>query len=406
MEIRHMHIVVALTIIFLGALYLFLEESAKPPGPTPEEIGKELLLKSIAFGQNSSTYRYSYFEYSDGFPERYTLISEGKASSIDVESPISKKTIYDLEDETIMCISFQGNQSCSSIKNETLTASYLASMRSRLFDQERAKKEASDTEYRIENNMQMLAPSIKNKDVNGKRCTEIRYVIDYSNATYGDMQRFNIFPGSPVHFEAITCIENRTGEMFESNFNYTFQGKLHTSRFELVETELDSDSRVRAPANISGNAIGLLIIENSYKNELLKCYQKPGSEKDRCIALMALQLRSRDLCGYSGARKDRCLVSIMPYIKDSSVCQEIESADYKDDCYSELAGAFKNESWCDNVIDPMKKQDCVDFAKMTDIPKPAETKNETLNATENQSETPDLIKEIFEKMENQGNSTG
>ena len=68
MEIKHMHVMVALTIIFLIALGFFLEQASKPPGPTPEEIAQTLLYKAVSIGENVTSYSYTYTEYSDGFP--------------------------------------------------------------------------------------------------------------------------------------------------------------------------------------------------------------------------------------------------------------------------------------------------------------------------------------------------
>lgn len=408
-----MHVVIVLTVIFLVGLHLFLEAQSRPSGPTGDELAKELLMDAVSLGENASSYSYSYIEYSDGFPDEFTLTSDGKTSSVEVIGPLSKKKAYFLENDTILCITFQGNESCSSVKNESVTSGYMSSLKSRLFSKGKIEKARSDLKYRTEHNMQVFSPSLKKKVYQiGDECIEISYIIDYANATLSEMQRFNVLPGSPTHFEAAACIGNQTGELYESQFNYTFMDKLHTSQFKLKDSDFDSKVSIIAPANLTGNAVETLIVENSYKNQLVQCFQKTGSEQNKCIALMALQLKSKNLCSYAGSRKDRCLVSIVPLTKDTAICPQVQNDNFKDDCYIELAGAYKNSTWCNKVLDPTKNQYCLSIVNKTTSAPPkatqnaSTTSNTTSNTSENQeTELPEHIKKIFEKLENNTNQS-
>jgi hypothetical protein len=169
----------------------------------------------------------------------------------------------------------------------------------------------------------------------------------------------------------------------------------------LISSDFDPIVRLIRPTNLSHDAIDKLIVENSYKNELLKCYMSEGSEQEKCIALLALQLKSKKLCRYSGARTDRCLVSIVPLTKDTEICKEIKDEEFLDDCYIELAGAYKNDSWCDSVKDPDDLKKCFDVSvEVTPLPPvPQIDMNESMNTSANETEIPELVKEIFEEIE-------
>jgi hypothetical protein len=407
MEIKHMHIVLALTIIFLGAVYFFLEESAKPDGPLPEEIAEQLYMSAISLGENSTTYVYSYTEYSDGYPENFTLKEDGSVSLIEIVNAISKKKVYFSDNDTILCIEYKNNETCSSVKNESITANYVASLKGRFFSDAKISQARSDAKYRIEHDLQTFDPSLKTKIYqSGDSCTQISYVIDYTNATFEEMSRFGIVLGGPSHFETTTCIENQTGEIFESFFNYTFLGKLRTNRFVLISSDFDSAPLIIVPTNLSSGAVDVLLDENNYKTQLVSCYLKSSSEQEKCIAMLALQMKNTDLCDHAGSRRDRCLVSIVPITKDTGICSKINSADYKDDCYIELGGAYKNSTWCDNVVDSTKKQFCLNVSVETPpvVTPPANvsvnvTTNNTNTTNTSSSALPKVIEKIFKQIE-------
>jgi len=418
MEIKHMHIVIALTLIFLGAVYFFLEESAKPPGPLPEEIAEQLHLSAISLGENSTGYAYSYTEYSDGYPENFTLKSDGSTSLVEIVNPLSKKMIYFTSNGTILCVDFSGKEACSSLANDTITTNYIASMKARLFSKSKISDARSDTMYRIEHELQTYLPSVKTRILqSGDQCSQIGYVIDYTNATLEELSRFGMVPGSPSHFEATACIENLTGEVFESYFNYTFSGSLRTNRFVLISSDFDSSPLIIVPSNLTDGAVDLLISENGYRMQLVGCYLKSASEQEKCIANLALQMNEPDLCEDAGSRRDRCFVSIVPITKDSSLCSRISSQEFKDDCFIELGGAYKNSTWCESVVDSTKQLFCQNVSVKTvaqAVPEINAGANESQNASANTTgkTLPPEIQAIFDEIEaqdqtgNQTNETG
>jgi hypothetical protein len=411
MEIRHMQIVIVLTIIFLGAVYFFLEEAGKS-GPLPEDIAKGLYMNAISLGENSTSYTYSYAEYANGYPENYTLKSDGNVSVVEIVNALSKKKVYFTDNDTIMCVDFQKNETCSSVTGDSITSNYVASLKGRLFSNAKITQAREDAEYRLEHELQTFIPSIKTKIFqNGDQCTQIQYIIDYSNATLEEMSRFGIVPGSPSHFETTSCIENKSGEIFESFFNYTFAGSLRTNRFELISSDFNSSPKIIVPSNLTTGAVDLLLSENNYRMQLVSCYLKTSSAQEKCIAMMALQMKNTDLCEHSGSRRDRCLVSLVPITRETGICNKIQSQEFKDDCFIELGGAYKNSTWCDNVIDSTKKQFCLNVSVATPKPAISPTMNDT-NTTTNTSNTitslPKEIQDIFDEIESSDstNKTG
>jgi hypothetical protein len=413
MEIKHMHIMIALTIIFLGALYFFLDEASKPSGPTGAEIAESLHMKATALGENSTQYTYGYTEYSNGYPEDYFIMSDSNNSLIKIISPLSTKKVYLLENDTILCIELlEHNVTCQSVKNNSITEKYIEGLKTRLFSKGKIALAKSDARYRIDHNFQNFSDEIKTKTLpNNDECVEISYQIDYSNASFEEMQRFNIVPGSPMHFDITACIDNQTGEIYENKFEYIFNGKEQTYFFKLISSDFDNAPTISPPTNLSNETVDLAILESGYRIDLINCYLKSGSEQEKCIATEALKHKYKDLCSESGSRKDRCLVSIVPLTKDVEICSEITNQDFLDDCNIELAGAYKNSTYCDLVDDSTKKQFCFEISGDTQET-PIEINNTLENITDTNlsiNDTQDIpkdVKDIIKEMENNTNSTG
>jgi len=409
MEIKPLHFVIALLAVFAVGLYYFFSTQEAAPAAGGADLAQELFMKAASLGESANGYVYAYAEYSDGFPENYTLAYDGKLASVKVESPLSLKEVRFLGNDTVFCITFNSNETCASVENESAAKSYVASMRSRLFDYAAISAAKADTAYRLNRSLQAFSPSLRTKLLqNGKECISISYTIDYRNATLQELNRFGIGSGSPSVFDVSECIDNATGEIYEYRLDYTYQGKRHYVSRSLIRSDFAARPAIAPPQGISGGALDIAFSENAYKGELLKCYQQSGSEQEKCIALVALALRSKGLCSYAGAREDRCLVSLVPVTKDASICPLVVNPSFKDDCYIELGGAYKNSTWCDSVEDAAKKDYCLQVSSPAPyLPVQDETGNGTPgteNATPNAggNETvgmPEGVVQIFGSLE-------
>jgi len=397
MEIKPIYIVSALLILFVGLLLV-----SSWPAPKPEDKSLEaaaIFLKAVSLGENASGYLYEYSEFNDGFPENYTLTFDGVNSAVEVTSPLSKKKVYFMQNDTVLCVTFQGIETCSSVIALNETKRYEASMKARLFDNSRIKITIDESGYKMNRSMQTFSPVIRTKILpGGKECSEISFVMDYSNITLAEMSRFGISQGSPTHFETTECINNETGVIFEYRFNYTLYGKTHESRFVLGDVDFTYKNEI-IPPELNGSALEKIYEENAYKVALMKCYQKSTEEKEKCIAILALTLKSSDLCAYAEARRDRCLVSLIPVTGDIAICPTISAPEFKDDCFIELAGFTKNDTWCAQVLDATKNKFCLNISMplpLSQIPDNATVEQPPANDS---GPIPDAVRDIFDSID-------
>jgi len=398
MEFKPAYAVAALIIIF--AALFFIGSGAPPKQEDKTQIAKQLFMKAVSLGENTSSYQYSYMETNDGFPENYTLSSDGVNSAVAIDSPLSNKKIYFMQNDTILCITYLKNQSCSSVADVNETKRYVSYMKNRLFDKDRISAAMLDNEYKINHSIMVFSPTMIEKQLlGGKACTEISFAIDYSNITLQEMSRFGIAQGSPTYFEGKECINNETGVIYEYNFNYTFPGKVHEFGFLLNGIDFIYKTPV-TPPELAGDAVSAMYDESSYKRDLMACYLKAGEEKEKCIALLAQELKSKELCGYVGMRRDRCLVSLIPVSGDSTICPTILTAEFKDDCYIEMAGFSKNESWCSQVQDSTKNRFCLNVSQPAPPALPNENTTVEEPAANNTEPMPEKVQAIFDGLDN------
>ncbi|MFH1520240.1 MAG: hypothetical protein ABID61_01205, partial [Candidatus Micrarchaeota archaeon] len=208
-----------------------------------------------------------------------------------------------------------------------------------------------------------LDPLIISKNINGNECLEIRYKIDYSNISLDDAARFRIGSGAPKKFNWKMCINNQTGQVHQTYFDYENNGMIHTYLYQLLSFQKNVAS-IEPPEELSGNVKTTLYSEREQYTKLAKCYTtKQGDEREKCITTMAITLKRKDLCLLTIDRKDMCLVGIVPITKDESICGMITSPPYKDDCYIELAGSYKDASYCNNIQNTSKLAMCNVVAK-------------------------------------------
>jgi len=413
MEIKPIHFAIALAALFLALLALSpMMSPGKAQPPDYAMQAQEIYLRGVSYGENASAYTYAYTEYSNGFPENYILESDGTLASVDVRSALSDKKAYFLGNDTILCVEFSNSTACSSVKNESAAQSYLAAQRSRLFDGAVISTQRLNDIYMINKSMITFSPALSTRVLaDGKNCTEIDYMIDYRNATLGDLNRFGIGAGAPQLFSVTSCI-GVNGERLDYSYNTTVLGKPFSYRSVLINADFNARPVISAP-NLSGDAMELAFSESAYRGSIGNCYQKQNeSAKDECVAMFALKLQSTGVCSLAGSRQDRCLVSLMPYLRDPAVCLMIATPEYRDDCYIELGGAFKNSTWCGKVVDLTKKSYCVQVSSPIPPGSPAQPQqNETQqsgNMTQNGTVSiPPHVQDIFNSLENQsaGNNT-
>lgn len=368
--------VTALLVVF--ALYIALTSGPQRPADTTE--AKDILMSAMLFGKGQESYTYSFSDSTNGYNTTYEIAKNSGGLSVSLQNPLSSKNAYFLQNDTILCVSYANQDACSSVMGNESVANYMESVKVNSFNDSTIDKNADDASYLIDRGYLQLDPAVTQETFSGHNCDQIDYTLDYSNITVDDAARFGIGVNAPRIFTRSICMDNQTGYVYDNTLNYSYNGIEYSSEFRLLSFNPGSAPQIIPPQNLSGDPIQLLIQERAQTINLATCFtDKTGDDRDKCVADMALSIKYKGLCDYAGARRDRCLVSLIPLTKDNETCDLISDQSYKDDCYIELAGAYKDAAFCSDVKNVSKTQECQDAAKVV-VP-PAENQTNALNTT-------------------------
>jgi hypothetical protein len=360
MEYQHKLILVSAVLVVI-ALYLVFTMPAPPAGADNSQA-EALLLKSAGFGKGLLNYTYAYSDVSDGYKTTYALIAAGETRYIEITNPLSTKKVYLLANDTIFCIKYPINESCVSVQNNSEMQNYIAFVESKFFNDSNILKAESSMDALVSRGYLHAEAGITDKTVGNAACSQVAYTIDYSNATVQDAALFGIGAQSPKVYNLTRCIDNSSGLAYETMLAYTDNSIRH-SKSMVVSAFREGAPSMPQPPESSGDAIGVFRKEREQQVALATCHtDKQGEEREKCVADIALNLKRKDICELAGARRDRCLISIVPLTKDQTICTAVTAASYKDDCFIELAGAYKNSSYCANVLDASKLAACQEAA--------------------------------------------
>lgn len=409
---------VILGIVIVGAAVL-LAPPQKPPATNATNAtmdeAKQLMILAINFGNDATDYTYAYSENTNNYVETYKLVQNGNSRYVETDDMMSLKKFYFIGNETYLCVDYMNNSACSqtSTLNETALIKYYLFLNGKFFN---PNKMAS--EYNMMNNLlaggYVTVHGITDATFNGKKCRMVSYAIDYSNMTITEAEKYGITSDAPKHFEWKVCVDNQTRMVYYKYFDYVYSGVPYYWEFKL--SQLGSPEAITAPAGLSDAGYPLLVDEMQHKAELVNCFRLTGDDKDKCVAGIALNLVNKNLCEAAGARRDRCLVSITPFLKDASVCTSIQDSSFKEDCYIEMAGATKNSSYCGQVTTPAKLELCMNASKIIPVDNSTIVANTTLPANAsgntstygNSSATNTYIQDLLNQLEseNTANKTG
>ncbi len=361
MEYQHKLLLVT-AILVAAALYIAFTAA---PGPAPgaeQSEAEELLVRSAGFGRDLADYVYSYSENSDGFRVSYTLTSSKGSMLMAVENPLSLKRVYLLPNDTVFCIRYLGNESCASVKDDAQMSNYVAFAASRFFNETTIVRSRETMEALIGKGYLKAGPDIENATVGSFGCRRVRYVIDYSNATVNDAALFGIGAQSPKIYSLTRCIDAESWLAYETTLSYEDAGMNHSKTTRVLSFR-EGAEEIEPPA-LSGSPVGEFANEREKQVKLAGCFTGlQGSEREACIAEVALSIRRTDICQLAGSRRDRCLVSIVPLTRDTSICGMITDPGFREDCYIELAGAYKDSSYCGSVSDAQKNAFCLEVSR-------------------------------------------
>ncbi len=346
------------------AVYLTL---TAPVATAPENVStrdaEALIMKGLLFGTGQSDYAYSYADVSDGYRVEYALAKSGNGSTIEVRNPLSVKKAYFLANDTLLCMDYATASGCASVQGVSDLSNYLNSLRAKFFSDAIIERNRDDLAYLVYHGYARLDPLLADRTVEGQPCMEVSYVLDFSNMSVTEAARFGVGTNTPHVFAWSMCVDNATGYIRERSFNYTAGGMIHSYSSTMLSYTPGAVALPAPPDNLSADIIAMLMDEKQWQIQLANCYTaKQGDDLDKCIASIAADARRKDLCDYAGGRRDRCLVSLVPVTRDTGICALVATPSYRDDCYIELAGAYKNSSWCANVQNASKIGFCMNVS--------------------------------------------
>ncbi|NYZ74067.1 hypothetical protein H0O00_02910 [Candidatus Micrarchaeota archaeon] len=377
MEYQHKLLLLAALLVVVA---LYVVATMAPQQPEQADTSKEqaLLLKSAGFGKGLGDYTYSYSETTNGYKTTYSLVNAGDSGIVEIGNPLSTKRIYLLPNDTILCIKYPIEESCSSIQQNTEMQNYISFARSKLFNDTNIAKAETDMQILLNRGYLHLDGGMEDVVVGTTTCRQVTYTIDYSNATVDDAARYGIGAASPKVYRITRCIEPESGLAYQTTM--TYNDKINNTRTTRVVSFKESAASITPPANLSGDAVEVFRKERADWLELALCYTDiQGDDRDKCLSGIALNLHRKDLCELAGGRNDMCLLSIVPYTKDETICLAISDSAYKDNCYGVLADVYKDSSYCANIQDSAKKEMCMEVAAPHG---PAQDGNQTSSGNE------------------------
>jgi len=402
-------ILLAVTVMLMAlAAYLALT-GGLTPSPSSEEA-KALMMKGLEFGAQQTNYIYSFMDVSDGYKTTYTLTKNANERRVDLQNPLSSKSAYFLANDTVLCIRYPPteNEVCSSVQNDSDLTNYMNSLQSNFFNDSVIQRSKQDMAGLLEGGYLKIEPGINSKTVQGKDCKEVSYTIDYSNISVTEAARLGIGPDSPKIFHLTMCIGNDTGYRYERTLQYEYNGITHTASTTLLSFRPGVAGALTPPANLTPDVKSVLLREKEQQIKLALCHtEKQGVERDSCVSNIALNLHRKDICEIAGSWRDRCLVAIVPLTKDTTICLAVSSQNYKDDCYTELAGAYKNSTYCSMIQNTSKIDYCREVAAPV-IPEPQEGQtpaNETASTSDGSSTVNEFMDYLDKLDSNETNST-
>ncbi|MFA6530875.1 MAG: hypothetical protein WCT31_04040, partial [Candidatus Micrarchaeia archaeon] len=350
MELKNILLPVLGVAFFLIAAYAVYQYVLPSLGKHGEE-GKnaeieQLYLQSLNVGKNANNYFYQYQEDLAGYKMRTALVqSNGRQMAI-LETPIAMKKFYYLENDTIMCITFEGREACASLNNQTDVTKYSKWLKQQFFTASGIDTQKQMAELLIKKNAITFLTASKS-EVNGKECERITFSVDYGNLTLEDLVLFGITSSSPHKINGELCYDTEANEIYEKSYTYKYLGKEAATKFTLISADWNYSKPIEANGNLTMGAIDIYFDASSKENELLSCLSITDSEeKDRCVFSMALGNGYSTICEYAGTKAGICILNFAAARKDPTMCAQIADSATKDDCYLEVAGAKHDASLC------------------------------------------------------------
>ncbi len=328
---------------------------------------KDLYLSSLLVGKGLDKYSYSYEEDRNGYIVKTTLIKNKNESKITVQIPLSKRTVYFMENSIVLCLSIkESDEVCAYAENSTYVNDYIRTFQDSLLDDKKMLKTVEDSSLLAERGL-LTFNSVEDKELELGKCAKINFNIDYSKLTIQEASRFGLGSGSPLFFSGYFCVDRNSKQAYEKYFNYTFRGQQVYTHFKLISYDFNTEPEIQIPKNISNRLATTLIEEEKEKlSDFLSCYKKvDAGERESCIYSYSIYNKEFLSCKYADSKSDRCFLNVAVARKDANICQQVPSLDYEEDCYIEIAGLNKDNSLCSSIKNETKMARCNQVSNST-----------------------------------------
>ncbi|HIH22985.1 TPA: hypothetical protein HA238_04610 [Candidatus Micrarchaeota archaeon] len=384
--------------VYMYALPSLQKHDGEGEGENSAGNALEIYEKSLLVGQGATNYGYIYDETLDEYVMRTILRKNGAVRQVTVETPISERNIYFTENDTIMCVEYEDEYACSSVKNTTAPLSkYLKVVGGQFFSKEKIDSAKETFEFLKQKDAITFEEVVETIE-NNEKCSEVNFVIDYSNLTLSEAMSLNVRQGDPKRYEAKLCFSEERNEVISKEFAYNYLGKDRISKWDLVSSNWKYNEEIIVPENLTaGKAITLLQAASDDQNAFIACLEKEGIEHDKCVYSMALDKKNLELCKFAGGRKDICILNLAIMAKDTEMCKLVTESGIKDDCYIELGGTMKNASICGSILNSTKVSMCEEFA--TTNKTTIKQSNESLEIPEKEADWQNISEYDKKKME-------
>ncbi|MEM2948498.1 MAG: hypothetical protein QXG02_03125 [Candidatus Anstonellales archaeon] len=335
----------------------------KEENKTETNKNLELLLKSAEFMKGKTTYQFTVKEKSGDVEKTFFITQDNENAYIKETIMGISREVFVIPNQKILCFDFSGERYCD-IANETNEMLIVDGFKKALFSDERAEKEKKRLEL-LEKSGGLSIHSVEESEINGRRCTLIRYSVDYTKLSINDLEAIGLSPSDPlvsiVKTQNITSCIAETGETLSKQFSYYYSGQYIEEGFVVVDSNYETPNIPPIPNEFT-NLSYLFQRHYNIFDEYLTCLQ--SNKKDKCILTVAVHNHIPGMCEYA-ENKTACYSGYVSFTFDPALCEKFEPP-MKDDCFYTIALSTKNQTMCGLIENRSLSQDCI--ASFTESP--------------------------------------
>ena len=349
------------------------EEEAAHPVENNEEA-QAIFFAAMEKPLNYDSYVFAYTETaSNGYRDSVSVSSNGRESYVMKEDAIFTRELFLGENQTVLCLENVNRRLCTEVDQNSTYNPYAYTLSALLLDKERINQNRETNQFLIEHGAIVFHPEMPTKTYGGTGCTEIYYTLDYSKLSVEEMRLIGMDPDSPEvllskEYNFSLCIEPETSDVIHKSLTYLNFGTPESMESLTTRSEWGGAVTIEMPANFSEDTDmaefyeALRQSQENYANCLI------DENFEGCIRTEAIHSRNEKLCELitDVDGRDACYLMVALEKGSPLICQHV-SENFEADCYTEFAWKYKDTTYCGQIGDPAKQQECI-----TAVTEPAE----------------------------------